>query len=155
MRDDCQVPRMRLWSGLLSVVVDHEGPGRLSAPLHNLHGELVLSVGSEVVQHGVEVSGVPVIVFRSVRLDGGRAGVPHYVVSVVSDQLVPGQSGVHPGEDHRGGGEDDGVEPDRRYEGSGWEERLLVPGPGGLVYRPPVSNVVVSSQGYHVLTVGL
>ena len=152
--DDCEVARMRLWRGLLCVVVDHEGPGRLSAPLHHLDGELVLRVGSQVVQHGVEVRRVAVVVFWSVRLYGGRAGVSDNVVSVVCDQLVPGQGGVHPGQHHRAGGEDDGVETHRRDEGSGREVWLLVPGPRRLVYRPAVPDVVVSSEGDHVLAVG-
>ena len=90
----------------------------------------------------------------SLRLDTVGAGVADDVVPVVGDELVPGQAGVHPGEDHRGGGEDDGVQADRREERGGREVRLLVPGPGGLVYWSPVSDVVVGSQRYHVLTVG-
>ena len=90
----------------------------------------------------------------SLRLDTVGAGVADDVVPVVSDQLVPGQRGVHPGEHHGVGGEDDGVETHRWDEWSAGLVLLLVPGPGGLVYWSPITHSIVRSQRDHILTVG-
>ena len=82
--------------------------------------------------------------------------LPDNVVAAVRDQLVPGQRGIHPGEDHRGGGEDDGVQPQWWHERRGrLRVRLLVARARRLVDGPPVAHVVVGAQADDILAVGL
>ena len=146
MTDHDKISWWRLRSSLLGVVVDNQGPWRLTTALDNLHRELVLGVGPEIVQHGVEVGGVAVVVLGSLRLEGGGAGVPDDVVPGVGDQLVPGQGGVHPGEDDRVARQHDGVEAHGRNQRSPRCDDLLVPRPRRLVDGASVANVVVGSQ---------